>query len=91
MRRRRTPAPVVEVRIESVLVDGPLSRRGLDELEQGLRTGLEARLLGMLDPSAPGETAPTAYTGDGPEQTGRRVGSVLAADLGPRLVGRAVR
>jgi hypothetical protein len=52
VRARRPPAPVVEVWIDTLVVDASWPRRSRDQLEAALRAGLAEELLGLAAPGA---------------------------------------
>ncbi|WP_137123066.1 hypothetical protein [Segeticoccus rhizosphaerae] len=95
MRPRRTPPPRLEVHIEHLVIEGlDVPGRQRDDLEAGLSAELRDVLTRRL--SAAAVDARPAHvdelrlavdrlpTRDG-EATGRRLGQVLAAGIGPRV------
>jgi hypothetical protein len=103
MRRRRTPPAVVELWIETLVVDASWPRRGRDELEAGLRGALEEELVrqAAVGRRHPGGVVSARLVDDlrlscaratspapaGPGGWGDAAGRVIGADLGGRLWG----
>lgn len=103
MRRRPTPPLVVELWIETLVVDASWPRRGRDELEAGLRGALEEELVRQagVGRRQPGDGVTARLVDDlrlscsratspvpaGPGGWGEAAGRAIGADLGGRLWG----
>lgn len=105
MTRRPLPAVVIEVWVDTLVVDASWPRRGRDELETGLRDALQEEL---LDQAVAGQRRPGgAFTArmfdelrvacsqvasgpDGAADWGNAAGRAIGADVGGRLWGTAM-
>lgn len=99
MRTRRLRPPVLELRIEALVVDADWPHHGRDALETALRAGLGQELARIAGQTAPGsgtwaharsqrhadQVTLSCPPASGAAATGHAAGLAIGSDLGERL------